>query len=92
MSNEPLQIDKIDFMVSSLIDRAPHWTMIRELTKNAIEAAEKAGEDKFIHWTTGEYEGTRKAVLWNTGPGLDASQLKTATDLACEINKKLSID
>lgn len=92
MSNEPLQIDKIDFMVSSLIDRAPHWTMIRELTKNAIEAAENAGEDKIIHWTTGEYEGTRKAVIWNTGPGLDASQLKTATDLACEINKTLSID
>jgi|TARA_B100000315_G_C14512091_1_gene557456 hypothetical protein len=40
MSNEALQIHDIGFMVTSTIDRAPHWTMIRELTKNALESAE----------------------------------------------------
>ena len=67
MANEPLQIDQISFMVTSLIDRSPHWTMFRELTKNATEAAEKDGDDrKVVHWTTGDYEGTRKAVIWSS--------------------------
>ena len=46
MPNEPLQIANIEFSVSSQIRRAPHWTMIRELTMNAIEAASKAAGEK----------------------------------------------
>jgi len=30
--------------------------------------------------------------IWNTGPGMDAAELKAATDLACEINKSLGLD
>jgi hypothetical protein len=92
VANEALNIANIPFSVTSQIKRAPHWTMIRELTMNAIEAAEKSSAEKIVHWTTGEYKGVCKAVIWNTGPGMDAAELKAATNLACEINKNLSLD
>lgn len=92
MANEALKIENIEFAVTSQIGRAPHWTMIRELTMNAIEAASRALGDKTVIWTTGEYKGYRKAVIWNTGPGMDAGELKKATDLACEVGKKLGLD
>jgi hypothetical protein len=38
MPNEALVFSNIPFSVTALIDRAPHWTMIRELSMNAIEA------------------------------------------------------
>ena len=59
---------------------------------NAIEAAVRASGDKVVHWTTGTYKGVRKVVIWNTGPGMDAAELKAATDLACQINKSLGLD
>jgi hypothetical protein len=92
MPNEALSIANIEFAVTSQIGRAPHWTMIRELTMNAIEAAAKADGEKLIHWTTGTYKGVRKAVIWNTGPGMDPLELKRATDLACEVGKSLGLD
>lgn len=92
MANEALKISDIAFVVSSQIERAPHWTMIRELTMNALEAASKADGDKTVQWTSGIYRGVRKAVIWNTGPGMDAAELKAATDLACEINESLGLD
>lgn len=92
MPNEALKIADVPFMVTSQIQRAPHWTMIRELTMNAIEAAEKATGDKIVHWTVGNYKGVRKAVIWNTGPGMTDAELKAATDLACELDKNLDID
>jgi hypothetical protein len=92
MSNEALSIANIPFSVTSQINRAPHWTMIRELTMNAIEAAAKAQGEKIVHWTTTSYRGFRKAVIWNTGPGLNAAELKAATYLACEVGKNLGLD
>jgi hypothetical protein len=92
MSNEALKISDVAFVVTSQIERAPHWTMFRELTMNALEAAARASGEKTVHWTTGTYKGVRKAVIWNTGPGMDAAELKAATDLACEINKSLGLD
>jgi hypothetical protein len=92
MGNEALQFANIEFAVTSQISRAPHWTMIRELTMNAVEAASKAEGDKIVHWTTGQYKGVRKAVIWNTGPGMNAAELKRATDLACEVGKTLGLD
>ena len=92
MPNEALVFSNIPFAVTSLIDRAPHWTMIRELSMNAIEAAAQASGEKIVQWTTGSYKGVRKAVIWNTGPGMSPRELKAATDLACEINKFLGLD
>jgi hypothetical protein len=92
MPNEALSIANIEFAVTSQIGRAPHWTMIRELTMNAIEAASKADGERLVHWTTGTYKGVRKAVIWNTGPGMGPAELKKATDLACEVGKSLGLD
>jgi hypothetical protein len=92
MSNEALKISDVAFVVTSQIERAPHWTMFRELTMNALEAANRVPGEKIVHWTTGTYKGVRKAVIWNTGPGMDAAELKAATDLACEIDKSLGLD
>ena len=92
MPNETLQIANIEFAVTSQIGRAPHWTMIRELTMNAIEAASKAEGERAVLWTTGTYHGVRKAVIWNTGPGMDAGELRRATDLSCEVGKRLGLD
>jgi hypothetical protein len=92
MSNEALKIADIPFSVTAQIQRAPHWTMIRELTMNAIEAASQASGEKLVHWTSRRVDGVRKAVIWNTGPGMNAAQLKAATDLACRIDKSLGID
>src|ERR1700730_989654 len=92
MRNEALKIADIAFTVTRQIQRAPHWTMIRELTMNAIEAASQALGEKVVHWTSRQVDGVRKAVIWNTGPGMNAAQLKAATDLACRIDKSLDID
>lgn len=92
MPNEALKIFDVGFLVTSQIERAPHWTMIRELTMNAIEAAARATGEKVVHWTSVKYEGARKAVLWNTGPGMSPSELRAATDLACQLNKNLGLD
>lgn len=92
MPNEALKISDVAFVVTSQVERAPHWTMIRELTMNAIEAAARASDEQVVHWTSATYKGVRKAVIWNTGPGMDAAELKAATDLACEINKSLGLD
>jgi hypothetical protein len=82
MANEELEIFDKSFLVTAQIERAPAWTMIRELTMNAIEAAARASGDKVVHWTSGKYKGVRKAVLWNTGPGMSPAELKIATQLA----------
>ncbi len=92
MPNEAIVISDVSFVVTSQIERAPQWTMIRELTMNAIEASSRGSGDKTVHWTTAIYDGVRKAVIWNTGPGMSAAQLKDATDLACTIDKSLGLD
>jgi hypothetical protein len=92
MANEALAIADVPFSVTTQIQRAPHWTMIRELTMNAIEAASNSSGARIVHWTSRLVDGVPKAVIWNTGPGMDAVQLKKATDLACRVDKTLGID
>src|SRR4051812_25806687 len=92
MGNEALEIADVPFSVTTQIERAPHWTMIRELTMNAIEAAARSSGEKLVHWTSRNIDGVRKAVIWNTGPGMSAAELRNATFLACRIDKNLGID
>lgn len=86
------EIADVPFSVTTQIERAPHWTMIRELPMNAIEAASHAKGEKIVHWTSRANDGVRKAVIWNTGPGMSAVELKRATNRACRIDKTLGID
>ena len=92
MPNEALKIFDEGFLVTSQVERAPHWTMIRELTMNAIEAAAHAAGEKVVHWSSAKYQGVRKAVLWNTGPGMSPAELRAATNLACQLDKSLGLD
>lgn len=92
MANEALEIADVPFSVTSQIERAPHWTMVRELTKNGLEAAAESDGEKVVYWTSREIDGVRKAVIWNTGPGMSPAELKRATLLSSSIGKTLDID
>ena len=61
MQNEALKIADIPFTVTSQIQRAPHRTMIRELTMNAIEAARRYFNQAADHM--GLSQNMRKLLL-----------------------------
>jgi hypothetical protein len=92
MSNRSLGISQVDFFVKATIERAPTWTMTRELVKNAIEAAERAIGEKLVKITSREYKGVPKLVIWNTGPGLSDQELVEVTHLSASVNKELDLD
>ena len=92
MSQDSLGISDIGAFVRMTIERAPSWTMPRELVKNAIEAAQLAEGEKEVRITSRHYRGVPKLVLWNTGPGLSDTELVKITHLASSINKTLDLD
>ena len=99
MANEALQIANIEFAVTSQIGRAPHWTMIRELTMNAIEAAEKSTGEKLVHWTTGTYKGVRSHATSTTLAGSKRASASVGMSTAeaklfasCEARSRLRSD
>lgn len=89
----PLQIDDTDFLVASTIERCPKTMMIRELVRNAIEAAERdeSGQGS-VEFSATEHSGTAKLVIWNTGPGMSADELYAMCDLASSIGKEKGLD
>lgn len=93
MSISPLQIDDKEFLVASTIDRCPRTMMIRELVRNALEAAEQApGGSGRVEFRIADYDGTRKLAIWNSGPGMDAGELRRMCDLASSIGKEKGLD
>src|SRR5690606_2827315 len=89
----PIKIDDTDFLVATTIERCPKTMMIRELTKNALEAASRAPEDsRQVIFRVVDFNGTPKLSIWNTGPGMDASQLYRMCDLASSIGKAKGLD
>jgi hypothetical protein len=92
MTTESLGINQIDFLVRAMIERAPAWTMPRELVKNAIEAAEQATGKKEVRITSRAYRGVPKLVIWNTGPGLSDTDLVKITQLSSSVHKTLDLD
>ena len=92
MTNESLGINQIDFLVRAMIERAPAWTMIRELVKNAIESAEQAAGKKEVKITSRLYREVPKLVIWNTGPGLSDTELVKITQLSSSVHKTLDLD
>ena len=93
MKAEPLNINDKRFLVNRLIEQAPISTLIREFFKNADESASCAQlGNRRIEIYPVEIEGVRKLTFWNTGPGMDGAELKSATDLSSSIGKNLALD
>lgn len=93
MKAEPLNINDKRFLINRLIEQAPVSTLIREFFKNADESAALASEgNRRIEIYPVEFEGVRKLAFWNTGRGMDAAELKRATDLSSSIGKEMALD
>lgn len=89
----PIQIDDTDFLVASTIERCPRTMMIRELAKNALEAASLAPDGhRQVTFRTVKSGDTPKLAIWNTGPGMDADELYRMCDLASSIRKEKGLE
>ncbi len=88
-----LKVGNESFLVASMIDRCPKVMMLRELVKNAVEAAERApiGEGR-VEISTIVIGGARKLAIWNSGPGMSAEELFRMCDIASSIRKQNSLD
>src|SRR6476620_1009871 len=88
-----IRVDDQAFLVSSTIDRCPKVMMIRELAKNAIEAAAQApSDDRRVEFSVTTIQGAPKLTIWNTGPGMDDEELSRMTNLAASIGKQKGLD
>lgn len=93
MNFEPLNIGDKTFLINRMIEQAPTATLIREFFKNAEENACLAEEgNRRIEIYPVEIDGVRKLAFWNTGIGMDAVELRRATDLSSSINKPMALD
>ncbi len=93
MKSEPLSIRDKTFLINRTIRQAPTGTLIREFFKNAEESAALApAGGRRIHIYPVIVDGIRKLAFWNTGPGMSADELRSATDLSSSINKNLALD
>ncbi|RWH30678.1 hypothetical protein [Mesorhizobium sp.] len=92
MSFERLTIQDDRFLINRLIGQAPRYTLVREFFMNAQESATLAPEgQRFVRIYPTLIEGVRKLTFWNTGPGMDAVELRTATNISASINKQMSL-
>ena len=87
-----LQVADEDFLVASLIERCPKTMMIRELMMNALEAAALAPEgQRLVEIASQDVGGHSKLTIWNTGPGMDASELLKICNIASSLGKEKSL-
>jgi hypothetical protein len=67
--------------------------MLRELVKNALEAAANAVDGgRRVEIGPLQVDGTRKLAIWNTGPGMDGDELYRMCDIASSIGKPNALD
>ncbi len=85
-----LRVDDQDFLIRSTIDRCPKVMMIRELFKNALEAAQQETDGKVVFSVA--HESVPKLSIWNNGPGMDDEELGRMTNLAASIGKVKGLD
>lgn len=92
----PIKIADIDFTVSRQIEQCPKTMMLRELAMNAVEAAAKAPAGRRIveikGKTISECGDTRKLTIWNTGPGMNSTELDHICDLAASLGKDMALE
>lgn len=92
MSYERLTIEDDRFLINRMIGQAPRHTLVREFFMNAQESASLAPEGhRLVRIYPTIVEGVRKLTFWNTGPGMDATELRTATNISASINKQMSL-
>lgn len=93
MGPEHLGIGDRKFLINRLIQQAPINTLVREFFKNADENAALAPIGRrIVEIQPTIIDGVRKLTFFNTGVGMSASELKTATDLSSSVNKMMSLD
>lgn len=91
VSVSALRVQDEAFIVSSTIERCPKVMMIRELFKNALEAAELSRNGR-IEFGSTRIGGTEKLTIWNNGSGMDDEELAIMTNLASSIGKEKGLD
>ena len=93
MKSEHLGIGDRTFLINRLIQQAPINTLVREFFKNADENAALAPVGaRLVEIFPTLIDGVRKLTFRNTGVGMSAGELKTATDLSSSVNKMMSLD
>ena len=88
-----LRVGDENFLVTSMIDRCPKSMMLRELVRNAIEAAQTAplGERR-VEISAIDMDGTPKLAIFNTGRGMNPDELFRMCDIASSIRKHNSLE
>jgi hypothetical protein len=67
--------------------------MIRELVMNALEAAQLAPEGgRLIEVSAKDFDGANKLCIWNSGPGMNATELLSVSNIASSLGKEKSLD
>ncbi|WP_176559951.1 ATP-binding protein [Teichococcus rhizosphaerae] len=88
-----LRVQDEDFLVAAMIERCPKTMMIRELFKNALEAAATAPEgQRRVEFSALPVNGVPKLALWNSGQGLTGPELYRMCDIAASIRKENALD
>ncbi len=88
-----LRVADEGFLVASMIERCPKTMMVRELVRNAIEAAGSAAPGgRRVEIGTALIDGIAKLRIWNTGTGLTAAELHRMCDIASSIGKPHGLD
>lgn len=93
MRAEHLGIGDRKFLINRLIQQAPINTLVREFFKNAEENAALAPEGRrIVEVRSTLMGGVRKLTFFNTGIGMTAAELRTATELSSSVNKIMALD
>ena len=88
-----LRVGDESFLVASMIERCPKLMMLRELVRNALEAAATAPAGaRQVRLSAIPIEGVPKLAIWNTGRGMDAAELFGMCDIAASIRKEHRLD
>ena len=88
-----LRVGDENFLVTSMIDRCPKSMMLRELVRNAIEAAQTAlpGE-RLVEISAVLIDDVPKLSIWNSGRGMNPEELFRMCDIASSIRKQNRLD
>ncbi len=88
-----LRVGDESFLVASMIERCPRIMMLRELVRNALEAAATAPDgQRLVRLSAVSIDGVPKLAIWNRGRGMDADELFRMCDIASSIRKEHRLD